>query len=85
MIERLDCGNCELSVRESTMCGVVAGRTVRRMVRLGYDVSSDMNSEAETVATIMRNDSSVVRAAFEECDIQLAQHEATSKGYSQVV
>lgn len=85
MTERLDCGACDLSFEQSTMCGVVASRTIREMVKIGYDVSSDMKADVVTVAQAAQNNPQVEQILTEECGMRLLQLESTRKGYGTVV
>jgi hypothetical protein len=67
------------------MCGVVASRTVREMVKLGFDFSSDMKTGAETIAHLIATNPQVEQIASDECGMRLLQVESTHKGYSSVV
>ena len=85
MTERLDCTNCELRTRNDRMCSLVASRTMREMVRIGYDTSSDTMVDVQIVATAAATNPQVHEILVEECGMRLLQLESTQKGYSAVI
>jgi hypothetical protein len=80
----LDCSNCEFGAPNGSMCSVVANRTVRELVKLGYDTMSDIQTASETVSRLVATNLVARDTAEAECELLLLQHQSVRQGYGTV-
>jgi hypothetical protein len=84
MTELLNCTDCQYGPPNGSMCGVVASRTLKELVKMGYDTMSDIQTASETVSRLVATNLVARDTAEAECELRLLQHQSVRQGYGTV-
>ena len=66
------------------MCGVVASRTLKELVKMGYDTMSDTQTDSKIVGDMVTKNLVVRDVAENECEFRLTQHQSVRQGYGTI-